>query len=369
MMPRPGAFLRTRALGALASGINSWPPVTRRQVALVVRQLAMMVAAGLPLAESLEVLHAQQENRRLRDAVRAIRSDVRSGRSLAHAMSRHPRIFGRLAVAMTAIGEAGGHLDRSLVRLSSELDKGARVAAQVRGAFAYPLVVGAIGALVVTVILWRVVPVFAELYAGLDAELPFATRFVITASESLGSHAAIGSLLVGGIVLLLLHLRRTRFGGAVLDRIVLRIPLFGKLAFRAALARFCRTLSTLVGAGLPVLDGMDIAGRTIGNRHLEQAMDRVRSRVETGSSLSGPLRQARLFPAMVCQMVAVGERTGDLDFALEKVADFYEDEVRRVSETVLPLLEPLLILVLGVVIGAIVIAMYLPIWTLVGRLA
>ncbi len=367
---RRGALFRIRALGGLVSaGGGGWPPVTRRQVALAVRQLAMMVAAGLPLAESLEVLHNQQENRRLRDAVRAIGSDVRSGRSLAHAMARHPRIFGRLAVAMTSIGEAGGHLDRSLLRLSDELDKGARVAAQVRGAFAYPLVVGGIGALVVTVILWRVVPVFAELYAGLDAELPLATRLVIGASESFGSHAIAGLLLAGGLLLLVLRLRRTRVGGAIVDRVLLRVPLLGTLTFRAALARFCRTLSTLVGAGLPVLEGMDIARRTIGNRHLEQAMERVRARVETGSSLSGPLRQAGIFPLMVCQMVAVGERTGDLDFALEKVADFYEDEVRRVSETVLPLLEPLLILVLGVVIGAIVIAMYMPIWTLVGRLS
>jgi len=363
------SLLRIGALGGLASGVAWWPPVTLRQVALLVRQLAMMVAAGLPLAESLDVLHQQQENRRLRDAVRAIQADVKSGRSLARAMGRHPRIFGRLTVAMTAIGEAGGQLDQSLLRLSGELDKSARMAARVRGAFAYPLVVGSIGILVVAVILWQVVPVFAELYAGLDAELPLATRIVIGASESLGTHASLGLFTVLGLSLLAGRLRRTQAGGAFLDRLVLRVPLFGKLVFRAALARFCRTLATLVGAGLPVLEGMDIARRTVGNQHLEKTMDRVRARVETGSSLSGPLRQAGMFPPMVCQMVAVGERTGDLDFALEKVADFYEDEVRRASETVLPLLEPLLILVLGVLIGVIVIAMYMPIWTLVGRLA
>ncbi len=360
----------SRALRRLrAVGEGAWPPVTRRQVALLIRQLAMMVAAGLPLVESLEVLRAQQEHRRLRDAVDAMGADVRSGRSLAQAMGRHPRIFGKLSVAMTAIGEAGGRLDRSLLRLSGELDESARMAAQVRGAFAYPLAVGSIGILVVVVILWRVVPVFAELYEGLDAELPLITRMVIAASESVGAHALLGGALLAGAALFVLRFRRSESGGALVDRLVLKTPLFGKLAFRAALARFCRTLATLVSAGLPVLEGMDIARRAMGNRHLEDALGRVRERVETGSSLSGPLRQAGMFPPMACQLVAVGERTGELDEALAKVADFYEDEVRRASEALLPLLEPLLILVLGVVIGAIVIAMYLPIWTLVGRLS
>ena len=349
--------------------LDSLIPVGRRQVAVMMRQLAVMVGAGLPLAESLTVLHRQQENRRLRTAVETVARDVGAGSSLAGAMSRHPQIFNRLAVAMTGIGEAGGRLDRSLMRLASELEKGADIAAQVRGAFAYPLVVGAIGVLVVSVILWRVVPVFSDLYEGLDAELPLLTRIVVEVSRSFGSWAAGGGLLFAGGFVALQRIRRTGAGGAVCDRFSLAVPLFGRLLHRAAVSRFCRTLSVLTGAGVPVLEGLDIARRAVGNRYLERVVSQVRTKVEAGASLSRPLRQSGLFPPMVVQMVSVGERTGELDSSLEKVADFYEDEVRRTTATILPLIEPLLILILGGVIGGIVVAMYLPIWTLVGRLS
>ncbi len=344
-------------------------PVGRRQIAVMMRQLAVMVGAGLPLAESLSVLHRQQDNRRLRGAVETVARDVESGSSLAQAMSRHPRIFQRLAVAMTAIGEAGGRLDRSLTRLADELEKAASISAQVRSAFAYPIVVGAIGALVVSVILWRVVPVFSDLYRGLDAELPLATRIVVNASQSFGSWALAAGLLLLGSVVAVQRLRRTAAGGVVCDRLVLSLPLFGKLLHRAAVARFCRTLSVLTAAGVPVLEGLSISGRTVGNRYLERVLSQIGTRVEAGSSLSAPLQRSGLFPAMVVQMVGVGERTGELDTSLEKVADFYDEEVKRATATILPLLEPLLILVLGSVIGGIVVAMYLPIWTLVGRLS
>ena len=367
-----GAEGRARtARGAVrrASGWIALNPVSRRKIAVAVRQLGVMVGAGLPLAESLSVLHRQEENRRLRATVETIARDVESGSSLAMAMSRHPRIFGRLAVAMTSIGEAGGRLDQSLLRLATELEKAAAIAQQVRGAFAYPLVVGAIGVLVVSVILWRVVPVFSELYEGLDAELPLLTRVVVDISESFGSWALGASVASGGAAVAVSRFRQTEDGGALCDRLALRIPLFGGVLRRAGISRFCRTLSVMTGAGVPVLEGLEIARRAVGNRHLERAISRVRSRVEGGASLAGPLRQTGLFPPMVVQMVAVGERTGELDVSLEKVAEFYEEDVRRTTATILPLLEPLLILVLGLVIGAIVIAMYLPIWTLVGRLA
>ena len=343
--------------------------VSRRQVALLVRQLGVMVGAGLPLAESLAVLCRQEENPRLRTTVERVASDVASGSSLAAAMKRHPQVFSRLAVAMTSIGETGGRLDQSLLRLATELEKAAALTAQVRGAFAYPLVVGAIGVLVVSVILWRVVPVFSELYEGLDAELPFLTRVVVDASQSFGGWALAGLGVLAGSAIGILRLRRSEVGGSLCDRFVLRMPVFGGLWRKAGISRFCRTLSVLTEAGVPVLEGLEIARRAVGNRHLEGVMAEVRPRVEAGASLSGPLRQTGLFPAMVVQMVGVGERTGELDVSLEKVAEFYEEEVKRTTATILPLLEPLLILVLGLVIGAIVIAMYLPIWTLVGRLA
>lgn len=327
------------------------------------------MGAGLPLAESLAVLCRQEDNRRLRAAVERIGRDVASGSSLAAAMNRHPRIFSRLAVAMTSIGETGGRLDQSLLRLATELEKTAAVQQQIRGAFAYPLVVGAIGALVISVILWRVVPVFSELYEGLDAELPLLTRIVVDVSRSFGGWALLGSGALAGAAAGVAHFRRTEVGGALCDRLALHIPLFGGLLRQAGISRFCRTLSVLTEAGIPVLEGLEIARRAVGNRHLEAVVADVRPRVEAGSSLAEPLRLTGLFPPMVVQMVGVGERTGELDVSLEKVAEFYEEEVRRTTATILPLLEPLLILVLGLVIGAIVIAMYLPIWTLVGRLA
>ncbi len=343
-------------------------PVPRRDIAVMMRQLAIMVGAGLPLAESLSVLRRQQHNGRLRAAAAAVSRDVESGSSLAQAMSRHPRIFSRLVVAMTAIGEAGGRLDSALLRLSGELEKNARLAAQVRGAFSYPLVVAAIGALVVAVILWKVVPVFSELYEGLDAELPLATRVVVGISEDFTawSAAVAGVVVVGAFALA--RIRQTEAGAVATDRVTLALPLFGRVVHRAAVSRFCRTLAVLTAAGVPVLEGLDIATRAVGNRHLERAVERVRARVETGSSLSRPLGRSELFPPMVVQMVSVGERTGELDGALEKVADFYEEEVQRSTAAMVPLLEPLLILALGAVVGGIVIAMYMPIWTLVGRL-
>lgn len=344
-------------------------PVGRRKVAVLVRQLGVMVGAGLPLAESLAVLYRQEEHPVLRTTVERVAREVESGSSLAAAMNRHPRVFNRLAVAMTAIGETGGRLDRSLLRLATELEKAAAVNEQVRGAFAYPLVVGAIGVLVVSVILWRVVPVFSELYEGLDAELPLLTRVVVEASRSFGGWALVGVSVLAGATAGVVRFQRTEIGGALCDRLALRIPLLGGLLHQAGISRFCRTLSVLTEAGVPVLEGLEIARRAVGNRHLEGVMAEIRPSVEAGSSLAGPLRQTGLFPPMVVQMVGVGERTGELDVSLERVAEFYEEQVRRRTATLLPLLELLLILVLGLAIGAIVIAMYLPIWTLVGRLA
>lgn len=344
-------------------------PVSRRRTAVLTRQFAVMVGAGLPLAESLSVLHAQQDDPCLRAAVARLAQEVESGSSLAQAMSRQPDIFSPLAVAMTSSGETGGRLDQSLEQLADELEKSAEVAETIRSAFAYPAVVGAVGALVVTVILWRVVPVFTELYEGLDAELPLATRVVISASESVGLWAGAAAGLLAAGVWLLRRIRRSETGGAALDRFVLSVPLFGRLAVRVGVARFCRTLAALTGAGVPVLEALEVARGAVGNRHLARAVATVRSRVEAGASLSLPLQQSGFFPSMVVQMVGVGERTGELDTSLEKVARFYEDEVQRTTKTLLPLLEPLLILTVGGAIGAIVIAMYMPIWTLVGRIS
>lgn len=366
---RSGARPGLPAFERLRTGLGRLFPVSRRETALLMRQFSVMIGAGLPLAESLSVLRAQQEDPRLREAVEKVAREVEAGSSLAQAMSRQPRVFHRLAVALTACGETGGRLDESLEQLADEMEKSAKIAATIRGAFAYPLVVGAVGAVVVAVILWQVVPVFTELYEGLDARLPLPTRIVIAASESIGAWSAAAAGLAGGLFFLVRRVRRSETGGAAFDRLALAAPLFGKLTLRIGVARFCRTLAALTGAGVPVLEGLDIARDAIGNRHLAGAVATVRARVEAGASLSAPLQQSGLFPSMVVQMVGVGERTGELDTSLAKVARYYEEEVERATAALLPLLEPLLILLLGGVIGGIVVAMYLPIWTLVGRLS
>ena len=296
-----------------------------------------------------------------------VRQDVEGGSSLADAMKKHPKVFDDLFTNMIAAGEAGGILDTILKRLSTYIEKSVKLTAQVKSAMVYPVAVVSIAGLVVGVILWKVIPTFAALFAGLGAQLPLPTRFVIALSNWTVRLMIPGILAAVGASYGLKRYYATHRGRRVIDGIVLKTPVLGMIMRKIAVARFCRTLSTLISSGVPILDGLEITARTSGNSIVEDAIMETRKSVEGGQSLSGPLKQTDVFPPMVVQMIAVGEQTGALDNMLSKIADFYEDEVDTAVANLMTLMEPLLILFLGIVVGGIVVSMYLPIFDLINQ--
>ena len=344
---------------------RSVPP---RRLALFTRQLAVMTAAGLPLVECLDILSRQQEEPRFRETIVEVRRDVESGVGLAVAMARHPAVFDALYTNMIAAGEAGGVLDAILKRLAAYIEATVRIRARVKSALTYPLAVVAISAIVVAAILWKVVPTFTALFEGLGAVLPLPTRVVIAASD--GIVVAAPLLLAGGAGMALATRRfyGTPRGRRLLDGVLLRLPAVGAILRKVEVARFCRTLGTLLTSGVPILDGLEIAARTAGNAVVADAVLAARGSIEEGESVAAPLEQTRVFPAMATRMIDVGEATGALDQMLEKVARFYDEDVALAVAGLLTLLEPVLIAVLGVVVGGIVFAMYLPIFDLISRL-
>ena len=342
--------------------------VNTKLVSIFTRQFSVMLDAGLPLVQCLEILGEQQENAKFRDIIQRVRTDVESGTSLADAMRRQPAAFDNLFVNMVAAGEAGGILDVILQRLSTYLEKAVKLKAQVKSALIYPTTIITIAVFVVWIILWKVIPVFAQLFAGLGGELPYLTRMVVAVSNAMGRYSWI---IIIGLILLIFAIRgyhKTPRGRRVLDALLLKIPVIGGILLKIATARFCRTLATLVSSGVPILDGLEITAKTSGNAVIEDAIMAVRKSVEEGKTLSGPLAETKIFPAMVVQMINVGEQTGALDQMLSKIADFYEDEVDTAVAGMVKLLEPLMIVILGGIIGVIVAAMYLPLYTILGRI-
>ena len=343
--------------------------VSARSLAVFTRQFSVMIDAGLPLVQCLDVLGRQEEDRRFAATIHAVRSDVEDGSTLADALRSHPRSFDPLYTSMVAAGEAGGVLDVILKRLATHIEKHVALRGQVRSAMMYPVAVLAIAVVVVGVILWKVIPTFAALFEGFGAVLPLPTRLVIAASDSL---ATAGPLLACGALGAALLFRRyysTARGRRTVDGIALALPAIGGVVRRNAVARFCRTLSALLGAGVPILESLEITAGTAGNAVLEDAVMTTRAAIERGESVAGPLRDTKVFPMLVTQMINVGETTGALDVMLTKVADFYEEEVDRAVAGMTALLEPVMVAVLGVVVGGIVVAMYLPVFDLIGRLA
>jgi type IV pilus assembly protein PilC len=337
-------------------------------IAIFTRQFSVMIDAGLPLVQCLEILGGQQDNKNFKRALVQIRQDVESGSSLADSMRKHPKIFNDLYTNMVAAGEAGGILDTILQRLAQYIEKSVKLNSQVKSAMIYPVAVISIACIVVAVILWKVIPVFAALFKGLGAELPLPTVIVIHLSNFI---ADFWYLIIGVIMGTIYGLRRyheTYKGKRVLDGFILKVPVLGMLMRKIAVARFCRTLSTLTSSGVPILDGLSITARTAGNSIVEDAIMATRKSVEEGKTISEPLGDTDVFPSMVVQMIAVGEQTGALDTMLSKIADFYEDEVDNAVAGLMKLLEPVLIAFLGVAIGGIVIAMYMPMFTLIGQI-
>jgi type IV pilus assembly protein PilC len=341
--------------------------VKQKEIAIFTRQFSVMIDAGLPLVQCLEILASQQQNKVFQSVLNDVRGDVESGSTLADAMKKHPKVFDDLYSNMVAAGEAGGILDTILQRLSQYIEKIVKLKAAVRGALIYPVAVMVIACVVVWVILTFVIPTFADLFTGLGAELPLPTRITIAISEFLRRWWWV---MIGGVFLGAFGLRqyyKTDKGRHVMDAIQLKLPAIGILLRKIAVARFCRTLATLTSSGVPILDGLNICAKTSGNAIVEDAIYEVRKSVEQGKTISEPLGQTKVFPPMVVQMIEVGEQTGAIDAMLSKIADFYEDEVDEATQNLLSMLEPLIIVFLGTVIGGIVISMYMPMFSLIGK--
>ena len=342
--------------------------VNQKRLSVFTRQFSVMLDAGLPLVQCLEIMGEQQDQIKFAEIINKTRTDVEGGMSLAEAMAKQPAAFDELYVNMVAAGEAGGILDVILNRLAAYLEKVVKLKAQVKSAMIYPVTVITIAIGVVWIIMWKVIPVFAQLFAGLGGDLPFLTKMVVTASKIIGtwSPAIILALVITFFALRAYH--KTYRGKRVLDGFLLKVPIMGMLLRKIAVARFCRTLATLTSSGVPILDGLEITAKTAGNAIIHDAVMAVRKAVEEGKTLSGPLGQTKVFPKMVVQMIHVGEQTGALDQMLSKIADFYEDEVDVAVEGLMKLMEPLMIVFLGGIIGVIVTAMYMPMYTILGKI-
>jgi type IV pilus assembly protein PilC len=342
--------------------------VPSKRIAIFTRQFSVMLDAGLPLVQCLEILGEQEENRTFQSIIHAVRSDVESGASLADAMRKHPKAFDNLFVNMVAAGEAGGILDVILQRLSVYIEKSVKLKGQVTSALIYPAAIIVIAALVVFIILWKVIPVFAQLFSGLGGEMPFLTRMVISASNFIGRYFIFMFIVLALGIVAINRWHKTYRGRRILDGSLLKIPIIGMLLRKIAVARFCRTLATLTASGVPILDGLEITAKTAGNAIVEDAVMSVRKSVEEGKTVSDPLAETKVFPPMVVQMINVGEQTGALDQMLSKIADFYEEEVDTAVAGLMKLIEPLMITVLGGVIGTIVAAMYLPLYSILSKI-
>jgi type IV pilus assembly protein PilC len=350
------------ALPKLFGGVPS------QSIAIFTRQFSVMIDAGLPLVQCLEILGGQQDHKVFKRTIIQVRQDVEAGSNLADSMRKHPKVFDDLFTNMVAAGEAGGILDTILQRLATYIEKSVKLNSQVKSAMIYPVAVISIACIVVAVILWKVIPVFAALFESLGAELPLPTRVVIALSNFIADFWWLIGILGVAFVIFIKRYHDTYKGKRVLDGLLLKMPILGLLLRKIAVARFCRTLSTLTSSGVPILDGLQITARTAGNSIVEDAIMATRKSVEEGKTISEPLGDTGVFPPMVVQMIAVGEQTGALDTMLSKIADFYEEEVDVAVAGLMKLLEPVLIAFLGVAIGGIVIAMYMPMFTLIGQI-
>ena len=342
--------------------------ISQKRVALFTRQFSVMLDAGLPLVQCLEILGEQEENPVFAKAIDTVRTDVESGSSLAEAMRKQPKAFDELYVNMIAAGESGGILDIILQRLATYIEKVVKLKNQVKSALIYPTAIIVVAIAVVWIILWKVIPVFDQLLSSVGGEMPMITAVVIKASNFIGRYTFWVVLLLGLGAFALNRYHKTHRGKRVIDGLLLKIPIIGELLRKIAVARFCQTLATLTSSGVPILDGLDITARTAGNAIIEDAIQAVRKSVEEGKTISEPLGETKVFPPMVVQMINVGEQTGALDQMLQKIAEFYEEEVDTAVAGLTKLIEPLLIVFLGIVIGVIVTAMYLPLYSVLSEI-
>ncbi len=338
------------------------PKITAKDVVIFTRQFSTMIDAGLPLVQGLTILAEQTENKTFQNVLKRVTKDVEGGSSLAEALKKHPKVFDGLYVNLVAAGEIGGILDTILQRLAAYIEKAEKLKTRIKGAMTYPIIVVGVAVLVIGVILIFVIPVFQEMFSSFGKALPVPTQIVVNMSDFLKGN--IHYVIVGFIVFVFAFkkYRNTKKGRKQTDALALKLPVFGNLLKKSAVARFTRTLGTMISSGVPILDALEIVAKTSGNVVLEEIIYEVRSSIAEGQTIAEPLSEAAIFPRMVVQMISVGEATGALDTMLNKIADFYDDEVDAAVEALTSMLEPLLMVFLGGAIGGLVIAMYLPIF-------
>lgn len=340
--------------------------ITEKDIVLFTRQFATMIDAGLPLVQCLEILSNQTKNRTFKQLLKRIKSDVEGGSTFADALRKHPKVFDELFVNLVAAGEIGGILDTILNRLAAYIEKAMKLKKKIKGAMVYPVVVLVVAIAVVVVLLLYVIPIFKKMFEDMGGGLPTPTQIVIDVSEWVQSYI----LFIAAVAILLViafnRFYATKRGRALVDDFMLKVPVVGDLIRKVAVARFTRTLGTMLQSGVPLLDGLDIVARTAGNKTVEAAIVKTRASIAEGRTIADPLAESGVFPAMVVQMIAVGEATGALDAMLAKIADFYDEEVDAAVEALTSLIEPFMMVFLGGTIGGLVIAMYLPIFKLAG---
>jgi type IV pilus assembly protein PilC len=342
------------------------PKVTQKDVILFCRQFSTMIDAGLPIIQCLDILQAQQDNPTFKKTLKEIKESVESGQTLAEALKKYPKQFDTLFVNMIAAGEAGGILDTILQRLSAYMEKAARLKAQVKGAMTYPAITMAVAIIVVAVIMIFVIPVFEAMFADFGGALPLPTQYVVAASDFARGYWYI---IFGGCVLFGIAFKKfyaTEKGRGMADSASLKLPIVGPLLRRVAVAKFTRTMGTMLSSGVAILEALEIVAKTAGNKTVEEAIYATRGGIAEGRTMSDPLSESGVFPAMVCQMISVGESTGALDDMLEKIADFYDEEVDQAVENLTAAIEPVMMVFMGVVIGGLVVSMYLPIFKMAG---
>jgi type IV pilus assembly protein PilC len=342
------------------------PKVHTADVVVFARQFSTMINAGLPLIQCLDILQAQQENKTFKKMLRQIKETVEGGSTLADALAKYPNVFDELFVNMVAAGETGGILDTILDRLSEYMEKAMKLKKKVKSAMTYPIIVLCIAVLVIGVIMVFVIPVFEKMFADFGGALPGPTQIVVNASRFVRDNIV---YMIGAVVVFLFAFKRyykTEKGRALVDDYLLKLPIFGLLLRKVAVAKLTRTLGTMVSSGVPILDALDITAKTAGNKTVESAIYKVRSAISEGRTMADPLAESGVFPSMVCQMVAVGESTGALDAMLSKIADYYDDEVDAAVDSLTSMIEPFMMVFLGVTIGGLVVSMYLPIFKMAG---
>ena len=339
--------------------------ITMRDIVIFTRQFSTMINAGLPLVQALDILAKQSENKALKDVTLAVVFDVESGHTVADALRKHPKAFTELYVNMVAAGEAGGILDTILMRLATFMEKNDALVRKVKGAMIYPAVISSVAAIAICVLLIFVIPVFERMFASVGLALPMPTRVVIQLSKFLtGYWWAVLAVGFGGSTFLKKYYA-SNDGKLVIDRLLLKAPVLGDVLRKSAVSRFTRTLGTLIGSGVSILDGLEITAKTSGNRVIQDAIMDSRASIAGGETIAAPLQKSAVFPPMVISMIAVGEQTGGLDEMLSKIADFYDEEVDAAVSNLLSLMEPVMIVFLGVVVGGMVVAMYLPIFDMI----